>query len=315
MRDPRRRQRRRLMRRSATVWSAVLALSLPAAQARADDPPFVGWAAALPALTWEHQPSSADDCVAGRVSCVERTIRTMEKRYAPLAAQCAHSAVFALTYLRTTQAYLRTSQTPGFYQDPAFVNHEAVTFAEMYFEAYDEWAAGRRSQVPPAWRVALDAGAARRVSGSGNLLLGVNAHVNRDLPFALAKIGLVAPDGRSRKTDHDKVDVMLNGVVQPLLAEAAERYDPEIEMIQTPYGAGHAGLLQLLFAWRESAWRQAELLVRAPDEASRARVAAAIEANALANAKAIEATTGYVPPLSSSRQRDQHCATYAGSGP
>ena len=305
----------RLTRRSAIVWTLVGALLLPAAQARADDPPFVGWAAALPAITWQHDPSSADDCVAGRVSCVQRTIRTMERRYEPLAAGCDHSAVFALTYLRTTEAYLRTSQTPGFYQDPAFVNHEAVVFAEMYFEAYDEWAAGRTSRVPPAWRVALDAGAQGRVSGSGNLLLGVNAHVNRDLPFALAKIGLVAPDGRSRKADHDKVDVMLNRVVQPVLAEAAERYDPDVDSIKTPYGAGYAGLLQLLFAWRESAWRQAEMLVQAPDEASRAQVAAAIEANALSNAREIEAATSYLPPASSSQRRDRHCATYTDPGP
>jgi hypothetical protein len=37
------------------------------------------------------------------------------------------------------------------------------------------------------------------VTGSGDLLLGISAHVNRDLPFVLASLGLVAPDGTSRK--------------------------------------------------------------------------------------------------------------------
>lgn len=293
---------------------ATLGLCWPAAPARADDPPFVGWTAALPAIAWQYDASSVDDCVAGRIACVQKTIKEMQKRFNPLAVDCAHAAVFGLAYLRTTQTYLETAQTSGFYNDPAFVNHEDAAFAALYFGAYDDWAAGRLDRVPPAWRVALRAGAARQVSGTGDLLLGMNAHVNRDLPFVLAAIGLVAPDGSSRKPDHDQVNAMLNQVVQPLIAEEAARFDPQIESVRTPYGVGYTGLMQMLLAWRESAWRQAEQLVAAPDDAARAQIAAAIENNAVANALAIVAATRYIPPVISTSSRDQYCAVHAGAG-
>ena len=51
--------------------------------------------------------------------------------------------------------------------------------------------------------------ASRQVTGMGNVFLGMNAHVNRDLPFVLAEIGLVKPDGTSRKADHDRVNDFL----------------------------------------------------------------------------------------------------------
>jgi hypothetical protein len=105
------------------------------------------------------------------------------------------------------------------------------------------------------------------VTGSGDLLLGISAHVNRDLPFVLASIGLVAPDGTSRKADHDRINVMLNKVQEPLLAEQAARFDPDMAVPATPYGLGYTGLMQTLMVWREAAWRSAERLVAAPDAA------------------------------------------------
>jgi hypothetical protein len=298
------------------VATLLLTAVLPMAPTRAadDDPAFVGWSVVLPPLVQQHDPSSADACVSGRLECVRATVRTMQRRFDPLAARCAHSAVFALAYLRTTETYLDTALTPGFYQDVRFVNHEDVAFAEMYFTAYDAFTAGQLSRVPPAWRTAFRAGTTSQVSGSGDLLLGMNAHVQRDLPFVLATIGLVAPDGSSRKPDHDRINSMLNRVVQPLVAEAAARFDPGIETLRTPYGVGYTGLMQMLVAWREAAWRSAERLVTAPDAAARARVAASIEADAEAQAQAIVTATSYVPPVTTTGSRDAYCAANAGTG-
>ncbi len=310
-------RRRPARARVAAIAAVLVALPLagPAAPAAAqEDPPFVGWAAVLPPIASQYEPTSEDDCVAGRTSCVRRTIREMEHRLQPLAATCSHSAVFALAYLRTTEEYLRSSLTDGFFRDPTFVNHQDVVFAEMYFDAYDRWSAGRVEQVPPAWRVAFRTAERREVSGTGDLLLGMNAHVNRDLPFALAAIGMVAPDGSSRKADHDQVDRMLNRVVVPLMAEEAARFDPAMEVPRTPAGVGYTALMQMLLAWRESAWRQAELLAAAPDDATRAQVAASIERNAALNAEAIVAATRYLPPLSSPRDRHRHCALHGAAG-
>ena len=277
------------------------------------DPVFVGWADVLPPLATNYDPSSSDDCEAGRASCVRKTIRQMETRFAPLAQACDHDAVFALAYLRTTEGFLKASETPGFFNNPTVINHQAVAFARMYFNAYDDWSAGRLSHVPPAWRVALQASRDRAVSGSGDLLLGMNAHVNRDLPFVLVATGMVGPE--ARKHDHDAVNVVLNRVVEPLLAEMAARFDPSMAHVSTPYGVGYTALLQLLVAWRENAWRQAERLAAAPDAAAREEVAGQIEAYAERQAEAIVAKEAYRPPLTTTGPRDAYCAASEGSGP
>jgi hypothetical protein len=302
-------------RRAAWLAGVPVALALLApGPAAAADPLFVGTTSPLPALPGGFQPSGSDDCAAGRVTCVRKLIREMERRFEPLAASCSHAAVFSLSYLRTTQTYLQTVETPGFYDDPAFVNHEDAVFAEAYFDAYDAWTEGRVQDVPPAWQVAFSAAERKQVTGSGDLLLGISAHVNRDLPFVLAELGLVAPDGSSRKGDHDRINVMLNRVQEPLLAEQARRFDPDMAVPATPFGVGYTGLMQTLLVWREDAWRSAELLVAAPDEATRAQVAAGIERKAHLQAQAIVTATSYVPPLHTSAARDRHCAVHGGGG-
>jgi hypothetical protein len=63
---------------------------------RTADPLFVGWTAVLPSLATNYEPDSSDDCVAGRASCVQKTIREMQRRFDPLANQCDHDALFSL---------------------------------------------------------------------------------------------------------------------------------------------------------------------------------------------------------------------------
>ena len=126
--------------------------------------------------------------------------------------------------------------------------------------------------------------------------------------IVLAATGLVARDGSSRKRDHDQINVMLNRVVEPLVTEAAARFDPGIAFVPTPYGVGYTGLMQMLVAWRETAWRQAERLVAAPDAAARNRVARQIETYAETNAQAIVTATAYQPPVTTTAARDAYCA-------
>src|SRR4051794_8962795 len=73
--------------------------------ARADDPLFVDWTSQLPSWSDQYDPNSANDCVAGKPSCIDKTIREMQRRFDPLGQSCDHNAVFSLAYLRTTQTY------------------------------------------------------------------------------------------------------------------------------------------------------------------------------------------------------------------
>jgi hypothetical protein len=298
--------------RSLAVACAFAALLVPPT-ASAEDPAFTAWTDLLPGASGlAYEESSADECVSGRLQCVDKVIREMTRRFDSLAQTCSHDAIFALTYLRTTQEYRRAATTPGFFDDTPFINHEDAVFAAFYLRAYDDYAAGRRASVPAAWRVAFDAAGDRAVSASGNVFLGMSAHINRDLPYVLEAIGLVKPDGSSRKPDHDRVNRFLNRISDQVFPEIARRFDP------TADDGNLAGTLlddwatfQIVPAWREQAWRNAERLAGATSPAARANVEASIEAWAEHEANLLRAATGYNPLLGqSSAVRDAHCAAH-----
>jgi hypothetical protein len=272
------------------------------------DPWFVNWSALLPPAYMGVDTDSADACVAGRISCVDKVARRLQKQVRD--AGCNHNAVFSLAYQRTTEyvaAWERAN--PSFFDDTPWLNHYDATFADMYFSAWNNWRRGSGA-VPRAWAIAFDAADRRKATGTGNLLLGMSAHVNRDLPFTLYSIGLVAPDGSSRKPDHDRVNEILNTVITPLIDELAQRYDPSVRTVPAIGSTADFLEFQALPLWREQAWRNAERLATAPDAAARRIVAESIEQSAAATATALLAVTSYVPPLTTSASRDAYCAAH-----
>ena len=291
----------------AGVTLCCVAFLMSVAPARAADPPFIGWSWLLPGIAWEYDPSSADDCIAGRFTCINKTLSTMRTQFDAAARVCDHDAVFALTYLRTTEEFRRAVETDGFFEDPYYLNHEDAVFAQLYFQAKANWDSGNTSAVPGAWATAFDAADQRAVSGQGNLLLGINAHVQLDLPFTLAAIGLVKPDGTTRKTDHDRVNRFLSRV--QFTAEAARRFDPTFDDGSLPGTTiDDTVIFQVFPAWREEAWRNAERLAAARTTAERALVEASIEAAAVATANTFKAAYAYSPLSDGSVARDAYCA-------
>jgi hypothetical protein len=290
------------------------ALMLVPARAMADDNILVDWSSLLPGLTDQYDPNSANDCVSGKVSCVDATIREMTRRFNPLASSCDHRALFSLLYLRVTQQYRQAVSDPNFFEDNAFVNHEDAVFAKYYFTPMDAYNRGDMGHVPQAWQIALNAATTRQVTGEGDLLLGVNAHVQRDLPFVLEAIGLVKPDGSSRKPDHDKVNQILYNAYAPAITEGAQRFDPSINLtLPAPLTSlGYQTYFQAVEAWREVAWRNAERLVSAPTAAARAVVAQQIEDYAAGQAQLIKILSPTLPTLPGQVSRDAYCGSHHG---
>jgi hypothetical protein len=295
---------------SVTVVSGV-ASQLPAA---ADDPMFIEWSGYLPGMTTAFNPNSENDCVSGKVKCVDAVIKEMTKRFNPLSTACNHNSMFALTYLRTTEQYRVSINDPNYFTDNAFINHQDAVFGNAYFDAWDNFRSGHVQDVPEAWRIAFGAADQQKVSGVGNLLLGMSAHVNRDLPFVLAGIGLVKPDGTSRKPDHDKVNQFLNQVIEPLFAEAAAHYDATVDDGTAPGTTlDETATLQILVGWREQAWRNAERLVAATTPEARAQVAQSIEQAAAQEANALVSSYSYLPmfdPNGGAAARNAFCAAH-----
>jgi len=289
----------------AAVVGIVLSLSLLAAgPASAEDPLYVDWSTMLPGLTTGFDANSSNVCTSGKIQCVDATVKEMTKRYDALASTCAHDTIFAMVYLRTTEEYRRSALEPGFYSDTPFINHEDAVFASYYFNAFDAYRKGDVANVPAAWKLAFDTAAARQVNANTNALLGMSAHINRDLPYVLWQIGLVKPDGTSRKPDHDKVNDFLNRVD---FGTEGLRYDPSFNLsTSTP------ATMNMIVAWREQAWRNAELLRSTENNPiAFAAAKAQIENFAVSESQALKAS-GLYAPLSSSASRDAYCAVHHG---
>lgn len=299
---------------AAMVAVGVLASVAPAGANDYEDPFFLNWPTFVPSSTvTEYVATSGDECTKGQVQCVDKVIREMAKRFNAL--RCDHDSTFAFTYLVTTEEYRRAVEDPQFFTDNAFVNHQDAVFAGYYFDQFDDWHAGRLDQVSPAWRIAFDSAQKQLVSGMGNVFLGMNAHVNRDLPFVLAEIGLVKPDGTSRKPDHDRVNAFLDATNQYLLSEAAKVLDPTLDDGDIPgLSVDNSVMVQALVGWREQAWRNAERLVAASTPEARAQVAREIEQLAALEALTIRTAFTYTPLHSllgmGPRARNSYCTTH-----
>lgn len=302
----------RAARSGVLTLSFVLLLAfLQVAEAVAAAPcPEPGAALADP-VGKKHRKRKQQDQPCSGIGCVDEVIAEMDRRFQALASGCDHDAVFALVYLRTTEEFKRAVEEPGFFVDTDYLRRQDVLFADYYFRAYDAWAAGASGDVPEAWRIAFDAARGRTVSGTGDILLGMNAHINRDLPFVLAEMGLAFPDGSTRKPDHDRVNDFLWRVIRPALDEAATRFDPSIDDANLPGTTlDEQVLFQLVVAWREGAWQNAVRLAQAQTEAERAFVAASIEAGAALVAQALRLQNAYLPPLTTTAHRDAWCADH-----
>lgn len=144
---------------------------------------------------------------------IEAVLARMDDRLAAMPAARAHRRTFIETYRRTTVAVGREIELAGF-EDPAWVERWDVVFADLYLDAHDADVEGRT--VPRPWRLAFDAPA--ELPPLRHLLLGINAHVNYDLPQAMLAVisddeftDSVLLDKRHR--DHERIDAILGSRV------------------------------------------------------------------------------------------------------
>lgn len=306
--------------KGAVLAMVGLYLALTAVPLRADlispvspsDPtPIVEWPNLLPPLPTPYEDPTETDCIHGQPSCIDRTINTMQHRLGKLVQTCDHRAVFALAYLRVTED-ARNADRSGLFSDSKWFQNEDRVFARYYFSTFDAYAGGRLTDVPVAWRIAFDAAVNKQVPALGNLVLSMNAHINRDFPYMLAGVGLTKPDGSSRKPDHDAYNARLAALYQPMLAEIAARFDPTADDYDASLIDNVSAVLTLQ-AGRESVWRNAERLANASSDAERRLVAASIEAEAATAGQTLFEAFRYRLGQSSA-ERDAWCAAYGAGG-
>ena len=153
---------------------------------------------------------------------IDALIGRMEALLGPLQAAGDPRRFFHATYLRTTRA-VRDALRAGRFSDPDWVERWDVAFADLYLDALRADSAG--GPVPGPWAIAFRTGRERPDAPAlRHVLLGMNAHINYDLPQALLAVisgpefGDPALLGR-RRADHQRIDEVLS---QRVGAEDAE---------------------------------------------------------------------------------------------
>jgi len=114
---------------------------------------------------------------------VNSVVQDMKSRMDALTREQAYLREFLGTYQRTTLA-VGKAVDEGYFEDPAWVERWDVAFAELYLHALDAYLSG--STPPRPWRLAFDA--RPDLPALRHVLLGINAHVNYDLPQALLAV-------------------------------------------------------------------------------------------------------------------------------
>jgi hypothetical protein len=279
--------------RGAFVVGAVCAaLAAGAAGQAPAQVPGVAWTELLPALPSPPQshPNRVAHCKRATIGCVNFQIRRMRALRDRLG--CDFKAVFATTYLELTKV-LRdaVAADPGFFRFPRYFFREDALFANVYFRTVRAWERGEVDEVPPAWEIAFETAEGGEVFGAQDMLLGINAHVQNDMPFVLARLGLRDRHGDSRKPDHDKANENLSAGYEPVVTAVGERYDPRMSLTNPGLYADELAGLEIVRQWRENVWRNAEKLVNAETDAERAEVAAEIQAYAARWAQGIAAAS------------------------
>jgi Family of unknown function (DUF5995) len=148
---------------------------------------------------------------------IDGLIETMTALLAPLRQRRDPRRFFLATYLRTTEA-VRAELSAGGFEDRAWVERWDVAFAQFYLDALKADLA--HIAVPGPWAAAFAAAGTgdRVVPPLQHVLLGMNAHINYDLPQALLAVisdsefddaALMA----RRAADHRHIDQVLGVLV------------------------------------------------------------------------------------------------------
>ncbi|HUI58506.1 MAG TPA: DUF5995 family protein [Bryobacteraceae bacterium] len=166
---------------------------------------------------------------------------------------------FNWLYLQVTQAVEWRVKSGGF-ADPAWLAQLDVQFARLYFGALESWLAGQ--STPACWQTMFQRRSQVAIARLQFALAGINAHINHDLPLAIAatcEVTNTTPEhGCTQYSDYTALNTTLDSLVESakhtlhvrLLGDAL----PEVSHLEDTIAAWSVS------AAREAAWNNAELL-------------------------------------------------------
>ena len=220
---------------------------------------------------------------------IDALIERMTAVLEPMEATGDPKRIFHATYLRTTIAVAEEIKRPGGFADPEWTERWDVAFADLYLDALEQLLAGEPPSRP--WAVAF--GARSGLPVLNRLLLGMNAHINYDLPQAL--LAVITDEefddmeliGR-READHKAIDDILASRVSAEGDEMVAIHGPGslLDRLLKPFN--QSGTRRFLREARQKVWANTISLSQARRTGATAYAARLAELEKLSAAKVTE---------------------------
>jgi hypothetical protein len=177
--------------------------------------------------------------------------------------------VFFPAVYRATTARVKAGIENGIFVDGARMERFVTAFANRYLAAFD---AVGGSGPARSWQVAFDAGARPHTMILQHVLVGMNAHINYDLPLVV----IAAANGdkiASIEQDFNAINDILMALLDPV-QEVIDTFSPLLHILDEVGGRSDEELVTFsIRTARAEAWHEATRLAdESPEQRERSRL-------------------------------------------
>ncbi|GAC1305019.1 MAG: hypothetical protein NVSMB27_43920 [Ktedonobacteraceae bacterium] len=246
--------------------------------------------------TQNNQQSSILPLIESAYQSIEDAIQRLVQLEQAFYDQRDRRAIFVTAYLNITRAVkLRVEE--NWFQDNPWATRYDISFANLYREALLAFERGDVASLPKAWRISFETA----VNGTGlvfqDLVLGINAHINHDLPLALTEV-TIDPERAKRYQDHTAVNQVLQAATNLLKDRISSMYAPVLSILDQAFNPLDQALTSFsIDKARESAWVDAVALANAQTDQERAAIRLSLDDQSAVLARLILAPTAPNPLL------------------
>lgn len=167
-------------------------------------------------------------------------------------------AFFPALY-RAVTLRVRTGLEGGRFEDRARMDRLDTKFANRYFSALEQWESGQETHR--AWWAAFEAHGRSDTMILQHLLLGMNAHINFDLPIAALEAAAPTPLPEL-KSDFMAINAILGELLGPVQA-TVNRFSPLLDLLDRVGGRSDETIVTFsLGNARDEAWHEATRLAQ-----------------------------------------------------
>jgi hypothetical protein len=200
--------------------------------------------------------------------------------------------IFLQCYKAMTQNILAAIEARDF-EDATWVATLMENFAGLYFQAL-EAEDSKPGTTPIIWQIAFKAANNPRINVLQNLVLGVNAHINYDLVFALSDLlasewqQLSEEQRQIRYRDHCHVNDIIKHTIDTVQDQVIDRFEPEFRVVDKLLGPLDEWMTGLLVTeWREEVWKHAIQMIGSTEQTDRQAIIKHVEQVSLERAQDI----------------------------